>query len=424
MSTRNEALSATAASPWASEEAWVGTRRPILEAHALPAAAYADRSFFDVEQERVFATSWVCVGVHDELDAPGSAIVRTVAGRSVIVTRNASGELRAFLNACRHRGTELLAEDCTLSRTIRCPYHRWGYDLDGDLVATPQFAEAGVDCFDPADFGLHTVRIATWQCLLFVCLSDETQPIHEWFGDLDQRLAGYRFADWHSHHTLTMEIDANWKLVSENFQEYYHLRWIHPELAKVSRVQDHYRYQGAGMYCGQTTTPISSDERGDWVAMPPAEGLDPSDSASGRFIALFPNVLLSILPNHVFVMRLDPASPDTTRETCTWLLPPSTGHVADEDFALTRDFWLDVNAEDIDIVQRGQRGLTNGGYTPGRLSPRFEEPLHRFHNMLADRFNAISRIPDGDESDDQPLYGTGVNPLPWHTVESQVRKGN
>jgi hypothetical protein len=98
--------------------------------------------------------------------------------------------------------------------------------------------------------------------------------------------------------------------------------------------------------------------------------------------------------------------------------------VADEDFALTRDFWLDVNAEDIDIVQRGQRGLANGGYTPGRLSPRFEEPLHRFHNMLADRFNAISRIPDGDESDDQPLYGTGVNPLPWRTFESQARKGN
>ena len=123
-------------------------------------------------------------------------------------------------------------------------------------------------------------------------------------------------------------------------------------------------------------------------------------------------------------MRLDPVSPGTTRETCTWLLPPSTDYVADEDFAITRDFWLDVTAEDIDIVQRGQRGLANGGYTPGRLSPRFEEPLHRFHNMLADRFNAISRIPDGDESDDQPLYGTGVNPLPWRTVESQARKGN
>ena len=79
MITSNLALSAVDESPWTSEEAWVGTRRPILEAHALPAAAYADEHFFDVEREAVFATSWVCVGIHDELSAPGSAIVRQVA---------------------------------------------------------------------------------------------------------------------------------------------------------------------------------------------------------------------------------------------------------------------------------------------------------------------------------------------------------
>jgi phenylpropionate dioxygenase-like ring-hydroxylating dioxygenase large terminal subunit len=116
-------------------------------------------------------------------------------------------------------------------------------------------------------------------------------------------------------------------------------------------------------------------------------------------------------------MRLEPIAPGVTREVCTWLLPPSNPHVIDEDFATTRDFWLDINGEDIDIVQRGQKGLTAGGYTPGRLSPRFEEPLHRFHNMLADRFTGSTRIPAGDESDDQPLYGTGVNPLPWRRVD-------
>ncbi|MBP17064.1 MAG: hypothetical protein CL437_07950 [Acidimicrobiaceae bacterium] len=85
-----------------------------------------------------------------------------------------------------------------------------------------------------------------------------------------------------------------------------------------------------------------------------------------------------------------------------------------EDFAVTHDFWIDVNNEDVDVVQRGQVGLNSGSYTPGRLSPRYEEPLHRFHNMLADRMIGISRIPDGDPGDDAPLLGTGVNPLPWH----------
>ena len=415
--TPTETLNAVPESRWTTEEAWVGTRRPVLEAHALPADCYSDEAFFAQEQERVFATSWVCVGLHDELDAPGSTIVRSAAGRSVIITRNATGELRAFMNACRHRGTQLLDGDCTLGNTIRCPYHRWSYDRDGALVATSQFAEAGVDGFDPADYGLHPIRVDVWQCLLVICLSNETVPAADWFGDLDDRLAGYRLGDWRTHLTEKIDIEANWKLISENFQEYYHLPWVHPELSKVSRVLNHYRYQGVGMYCGQTTTPISNDERGDWSVMPPAEGLSHSDMASGRFIALFPNVLLSVLPNHVFVMRLDPLTSGLTRETCTWLLPPSNPHVADADFATTREFWLDVNDEDVDIVERGQRGLTSGGYTPGRLSPRFEEPLHRFHNMLADRFTGSTRIPTGDESDDQPLYGTGVNPLPWRGVE-------
>jgi phenylpropionate dioxygenase-like ring-hydroxylating dioxygenase large terminal subunit len=167
------------------------------------------------------------------------------------------------------------------------------------------------------------------------------------------------------------------------------------------------------MYCGQTTTPISSDERGDWDALRPAEGLDSSDITSGRFIALFPNVMLSVLPNHAVVMRLEPLAPGLTRETCTWLLPPGSEDVPDEDFAVTRDFWLTINGEDIDIVERGQLGLQGGGYTPGRLSPRFEEPLHRFHNMLADRMTGTHRIPAGDLADDLPLHGTGVNPLPW-----------
>ncbi len=406
--------STLAARDWTSEDAWTGTRRPILEAHALPADAYTSEDFFSLERDRIFGTSWVLVGIADELDPVGQVLVRDLGGRSVLITRNAAGDLRGFANSCRHRGTQLLEADCTVDSTIRCPYHRWGYDRDGALVATPQFADAGIDGFDPAEYGLHTVRVEQWCCLLFATLDPEAPSVEDWFGDLGERLTGYRLDAWRSHHTQTIDIRANWKLLTENFQEYYHLRWVHPELAKVSRVEDHYRYQGPGMYCGQTTTPISSDERGGWTTMRPAEGLDASDMASGRFLALFPNAMLSILPNHAFVIRLEALAPGLTREHCTWLLPPGSEDVPDEDFAVAHDFWIDVNNEDIDVVQRGQVGLSSGSYTPGRLSPRYEEPLHRFHNMLADRMIGISRIPDGDPGDDAPLLGTGVNPLPWH----------
>jgi len=153
--------------------------------------------------------------------------------------------------------------------------------------------------------------------------------------------------------------------------------------------------------------------------MPAAERLNESDAVSGRFLALFPNVTFSLLPNHLFVIRLEPLGPGLTREHCSWLVPPVNRGVDKEVFAVTRTFWLEVNDEDVDIVERNQRGLTSGGYTPGRLSPRFEEPLHRFHNMLADQMTGVARIPSGDSSDEQALFGTGENPLPWRPVDNQ-----
>jgi phenylpropionate dioxygenase-like ring-hydroxylating dioxygenase large terminal subunit len=398
------------------ERFWTGTRAPLAEATGLDPAAYTSDAFFEAERERVFERAWVVIGNAAEVAEAGPLLVRDVGRRSVIVTRDGDGTLRGFLNACRHRGTELAAADCEVAGTIRCPYHRWGYSLDGTLVATPFFDEVPRDDFDPAAHGLIPVRVDTWGPLLFACLDADTPPLLDWLGDLPERMAGYGFDGWRVQEERTIEIEANWKLISENFQEYYHLTWVHPELAKVSRVKDHYRYQGPGMYCGQTTTPVSGDDRDDWLVLPAADGLDGSDSVSGRFVAIFPNVLLSVLPNHVFVMRLEPIAAGRTREHCGFLLPPSTPAVSDDDMAATRSFWFDVNDEDIDIVERGQRGLARGAVPAGPLAPRFEEPLHRFHNMLADCMTLPSlteiAVPDGDGSTPEARLGTPENPHP------------
>ena len=413
---------------WTDEAAWVGTRRPMRTATGLDPAAYASDEFYFVEQRRVFGQAWVCVGIADEAVA-GRMLVRQVGSKSVLLTRNDTGDLRGFINSCRHRGTELAEADCDIAGTIRCPYHRWGYSLDGALKATPFFNEVPRDDFDKSEFGLLPVRVDTWGVLLFACLSDDTPPLLDWLGDLPDRMAGYHLDTWSTVHQESLDVQANWKLITENFQEYYHLTWVHPELAKVSRVADHYRYQGRGVYCGQTTTPVSGDERDDWLALPEAQGLDAADLVSGRFVAIFPNVILSVLPNHVWMMRLDPLAPGITRETCTMLLPDGVrdgdGDAdADADaIAPTRRFWVDVKNEDIDIVQRGQRGLARGGVPAGPLAPRFEEPLHRFHNMLADCMTndglGALRVPTGDQPGD--TWGAGDNPTP--AAIDRVAKG-
>ena len=402
---------------WTNNDAWRGTRADLHKATGLNPDCYAGEEFFALEQVRVFERAWVIVGTSPEVAEPGRLLVRRVGRRSILISRDNEGVLRGFYNTCRHRGTELAEADCDVAGTIRCPYHRWSYGLDGVLKATPRFDDVPRQDFNRSDFSLLGVRVDTWGPLLFACLDAETPPLAEWLGDLPERMAGYGFESWRIQEEATVEIAANWKLISENFQEYYHLTWVHPELAKISRVKDHYRYQGPGMYCGQTTTPVTGTAGDAWLVLPVAEGLDESDATSGRHLAVYPNVIFSVLPNHVFVMRLEPIAPGLTRETCTFLLPASTPPVTADDMAATRDFWIDINNEDIDICQRGQRGLTYGHIEPGPLAPRFEQPLHRFHNMLADCLTADSlqtglTIPAGDDGSLASRLGTKANPCP------------
>jgi phenylpropionate dioxygenase-like ring-hydroxylating dioxygenase large terminal subunit len=396
---------------WSTPRWWDGTRASLATATGLDPVAYTDPRFYANERSRVFERAWVCIGNAADVAQPGRLLVRRLGSRSILVTRSHhDGRLRGFLNSCRHRGTELAERDCDVANTIRCPYHRWGYGTDGRLVSTPLFEQDARDVFDPADLGLVEVRVDSWGCLLFACLDASTPPLDAWLGDLPDRVGSHRLGEWEVRESRQLEIHANWKLIAENFQEYYHLAWVHPQLAKVSRVDDHHRDQGPGMYCGQATSPVSSDTRDDWLRLPAAAWLDDDERTRGRFISVFPNVLLSVLPNHAFVMRLDPTAPGHTIETCTWLTPatPTPAASAESmspsgkaDFGVTRDFWLDVNAEDIDIVERGQRGLEGGAIPAGPLSPRFEEPLHRFHNMLADAMTlgtmADLRVPVGDD---------------------------
>ncbi|WP_420610237.1 aromatic ring-hydroxylating oxygenase subunit alpha [Candidatus Poriferisodalis sp.] len=412
---------------WTQAEAefWAPQRNAVDASFAMQPAVYADEDYFAAEQERLFGRAWVAVALAEQVAQPGRLLVRSVGGRSVLLTRSDAG-LGGFLNSCRHRGTELAERDCDIANTIRCPYHRWHYSADGRLVAAPLFDEVPRDDFDMADYGLIRVRTETWGPLVFVCLNDDTPPLMEWLGDLPERLAAYGFSEWRSTgldgSARTFDVAANWKLIVENFAEYYHLPWVHPELAKVSRVPDHYRYQGPGMYCGQTTTPISGDERDDWLTLPAAAGLDASDAASGRFVALFPNVTLAVLPSHMFLMVLQPLAAGRTLEHCTFLFPPGPMTASEpsaelrESFKITRRFWIEVNDEDIDICERAQRGISLGGAPPGPLAPRFEEPLNRFHKMIADLMTLPSAadltVPAGDRPGGIDLYGSEPNPLP------------
>jgi choline monooxygenase len=402
-------------------ETYAATRLPVDLATTLIPDAYTSPEFYELEQQRVFGGSWVGVATTSELAEPGDYVVVQVAGRSLIVCRNKAGELRAFDNVCRHRGAQICATGGHVARFFQCPYHAWAYDLDGALLGTPLFTPdsqvppdqravfdmSDVKAFDRADFGLHPVRVDSFGPLVLVCLDPEARSLDELAGDLRRRLAGYRMDEWQVTRTATYEIEANWKLVAENFMEYYHLPWVHPGLVKVSPMNAHYRWQGPGTYVGFCTTPIASNaDEGGWQGLPAISGLNDVDAVSARFVVLFPNVALSVLPNHVFMMLMRPTSANHTSEQTYLLTNPESLDDEGSEAAIDElmQFWDSVNREDVEIVGVVQRGMANTSYMGGRMCYRFEESVHRFQNLVIDRMLGVDRIPEGDQAEQVPMF--------------------
>ncbi|MGH3588684.1 MAG: aromatic ring-hydroxylating oxygenase subunit alpha, partial [Pseudonocardia sp.] len=295
---------------------------------------------------------------------------------------------------------------------IRCPYHSWTYDTDGRCLGTPLFEGSDVPAgeeavfdtsvatdFDRADHGLLEVAVDRWGFFLFVTLATDPAPLATQLGDLPLRFADHRLDQWVPQRRRTYDVAANYKFVGENFMEYYHLPWVHPELNRVSRFSDHYRWQGPGMYTGMCTTPVSRNTAtGGWDGLRPLSSLGAQDAEAGRFVWLFPSSALVVLPNHAFVLLTHPVGANSTVETAVLLTHPESldDPAAEEGLDQLEAFWDLVNRQDLEIVERVQEGIENPAYRGGRMCFRFEEPLHRFQNMVIDRMLGVDRVPGGD----------------------------
>jgi choline monooxygenase len=399
-----------------ASETYQKTRLPVSEATTLIPNAYHRDDFFTLETQQLWNRGWVCVGYECQVKEPGDVMVIELQGQSLLIVRDKSNEIRSFHNVCRHRGSKLVTEQTHCS-VIRCPYHGWGYGLDGQLLGAPYFQgldvppqaaelfriraeEEGKFCKE--DYGLLPVRVDSWGGLLFVNLSGDACPLSEWLGDLPDRYRRYPLNELQLVCRKDYSISANWKLIAENFMEYYHLPSVHPELCNISGFENHYRCQGPGMYTGMCTSPLTVDPQTVRLDLPVFPGLNPTEAESVYFIMLFPNVALWIFPNHMLTLLFRPESPTLTVESMDMLVHPSAledpGN--DESFRHIMEFWDMVNRQDIDIVERVQKGLSSGAYPGGRMCYAFEEPVHRFQNMVIDCMLGIHRIPPGDPQED------------------------
>ncbi|MEM7091300.1 MAG: Rieske (2Fe-2S) protein, partial [Pseudomonadota bacterium] len=187
----------------------------------LPAGAYVDQAFWETECQTVFTRNWVCIGFAHEVTKRGEAMPVDFAGHPLVIVRNQNSEIKVFHNICRHRCIQLVSEHRVLGNLIRCPYHAWAYDLDGNLRAAPHFGGANThitDGMDRSKYGLIEIRRHVWNDWIFVNIDGDAPAFEDYAASLWGRLDGIDWAKVKNIATLDFgEVACNWKFIMENF---------------------------------------------------------------------------------------------------------------------------------------------------------------------------------------------------------------
>ncbi|MFA5495289.1 MAG: aromatic ring-hydroxylating dioxygenase subunit alpha [Porticoccaceae bacterium] len=198
---------------------------PVLP--EVPAARYFDPGFAALEREHIWLKTWLMVGHESEFPETGSYRVINKLDRSVIISRGKDGELRAFHNSCRHRASALLLEPQGKTQRITCPYHAWGYGLDGELIVVPDAHD--FPCLNKGEMGLVPVRCEIWRGLVYLNFDDDAQSLADFMAPMAAQTTGFPMEKLVVKDRYTIEVDCNWKVAFDNFLEIYHVRFCHPQ---------------------------------------------------------------------------------------------------------------------------------------------------------------------------------------------------
>jgi Rieske 2Fe-2S family protein len=357
------------------------TCRPLAEARTLPRRVYTDAEVFALEAGALFGRMWLAVGREEDLPEKGSYLTQAIGGERILVLRGDDGVLRAFFNVCRHRGARLVEEPCgRLRGALSCPYHAWTYALDGRLVRAPR-AEAG---FRTEDFSLAQARLETLGGFVFVNLDPDAPALPVALGDLPD-LSRYRLAGLRRARTIEYEVEANWKVVAENYSECYHCPLVHPQLNRISDLTSGSAQSGAGFNGGpmQLRAEFTTMSMSGTTPLPAIPGLVEADLRLVHYYLVYPNLMLGLHPQYVLVHRAWPLAPGRTRVVCEWLFPQDSLAAPRFDPADMVEFWDLTNRQDWALCERVQRGAASAGYVPGPYHPT-ERCVHAFDRWYAE----------------------------------------
>jgi choline monooxygenase len=340
----------------------------------LPYRWYSDPEILRREQELIFRNAWQYVGHTGQAPEPGSFFSAYCGATPVVVTHARDGELRAFLNVCRHRGFPL-AEGAGRRETLQCPYHAWTYGLDGALRAAPRSEE--IADFERCKLGLVQVALGTWGPFVFVNTGPDPEPLADALGSMPAQVAelGLDVDALVFYTRWEAELEANWKIVCENFLECYHCAVAHPQLAEMLDVS-------VEAYALSTEGRLSS-QRGPTRETPRTRMHLDGELPRSQFHFLWPNLGVNIFPGrpNISIGPMIPRSPDRTYRFLDYFFGAGIEQAWIDELMAFDD---QVGVEDRILVEGVQRGIGSGSLAHGYLMGRSEQLIGHFQALTRD----------------------------------------
>jgi phenylpropionate dioxygenase-like ring-hydroxylating dioxygenase large terminal subunit len=340
-----------------------------LDGMSLPGWLYYDAEFFEAEKHAFLRAAPQVVCHESEIAEAGEWRTLEYLGESVIVIRGDDGQLRAFANVCRHRGSRLLDGNGGCAKVLTCPYHAWSYSRDGQLVGVPHRNE--YPGLRTEDYGLFPVALENWRGFLFVTLKSGAPSVAEMMAPYEDEVAPYRFADLRVIGRVTIRPrDLNWKTIADNYSDGLHIPVGHPGLTRLFgrnyriEANAHVDRMEGDLLDKESANP---SERAYQRLLPRIEHLPESHQRKWLYYKLFPNVAFDIYPDQVYFMQFLPVcATQTVIREISYAIPDGRREM---NAARHLNWRINrrVNAEDTRLITRVQLGMQSTSYKAGPL---------------------------------------------------------
>ena len=349
---------------------FVNVFKPVEQAESLPPSCYVSEEFYGLEVKNLFMKVWNFFGHVDQVAKKGDYITVNFSDIQLIIVRGKDGEVRAFANSCRHRGTPV-ANGIGNCRAFICPYHGWVFNLDGSLHSCPGMEKT--EKFDKDKNGLMPLRLEVFGGFIFINFDGRAEPLVEYLGDFPEIMSSYNLQNLRLTRRVEHDVECNWKIHIENAMEEYHLPMVHQatlnpkEMEHSAAPTSENWFDIREHHNNHTRALLIEDLEHE---LPHIQNLEGRAARGTNYVCLNPSTMLGMTLDSIWYLELQPQGPHRTKVIHGACFPTET--IARDDFDEKVQYyykrWDTTLDEDNNIAQLQHKGLKSPFAQPGRLS--------------------------------------------------------